>query len=435
MLGALALVLVPELGSQPWPFRTGEVEGRGPLGPLVRAADGEWDLGLIRSAALLAAVVVALAAAATLRLAAWPRWAAVAVTAAVVALLTVPAALLQVGLRDATEPWLHVNDSTYQIELAGDLILDGDNPYGHDYHGSGLERFYEAAGFEDDFPQVALEHFAYFPGTPLTAAAWRLLPSPLDDYRLFVLLATLAAGAAVLLIRAPLPWRLAAGAVVAANPLAVRAAWFGTADMPSILLVILALALVTRSRYVLAAACLAGAVLLKQFALVALPFLALMLVLRGADRRTLRDAAAVFAAVVVAGVLPFAVADPGALWDDTIAYGADTYRIVGYGLSGILLNLGVLDDRWGGYPFLPLVLLVWAPLTAWLLLQQRRARTLWVGAAGFAVSIFALLFLGRVLQTSYLLWPLVGVTLAMLLAASERERPSASVSPPPSSSA
>jgi hypothetical protein len=151
-----------------------------------------------------------------------------------------------------------------------------------------------------------------------------------------------------------------------------------------------------------------------------------MLVLRGADRRTQRNAAAVFAAVVVAGVLPFAIADPGALWDDTIAYGADTYRIVGYGLSGLLLNLGVLDDRWGPYPFLPLALLVWAPVTAWLLVSQWRARTMWAGMAGFAVSIFVLLFLGRVLQNSYLLWPLTAIALAGLLAAAERDEPSRS---------
>jgi hypothetical protein len=419
------LVLVPELGSQPWPFRPARVDPQGPLGPLVRAADREWDLGLIRSGALLAGVLVAIAAAATWRLVTWPRWAAVALTAAVVALLTVPATLLQIGLRDATDPWYFTNDSTYQIELAGDLILEGDNPYGRDYTGSGLERWYDAAGFRDDFPQVALNHFAYFPGTPLAAAAWRLLPEPFDDYRLLVLLTTLGALAAVLLIRAPFAWKLAAGAVVAANPLAVRAAWFGTADMPSILLLVLAFAFVTRSRYVVAAACLAGAVLLKQFALVALPFLALMLVLRGAHRSTLQRAGGAFAALVLAGVLPFAVADPGALWDDTIAYGAETYRIVGYGLAALLLNLGVLDDRWGPYPFLPLALLVWAPITAWLLLSQWRTRALWSGAAGFAVSIFVLLFLGRVLQNSYLLWPLVGIGLAAVLASAERsERPS-----------
>jgi hypothetical protein len=109
-LGVLVLVLVPELGSQPWPFRPERVDPQGPLGPLVRAADREWDLGLIRSAALLAGVLVAAAAALAWRVPRWPRWAAAALTLAVVGLLTAPATLLQIGLRDATEPWLFKND-------------------------------------------------------------------------------------------------------------------------------------------------------------------------------------------------------------------------------------------------------------------------------------------------------------------------------------
>ncbi len=43
-------------------------------------------------------------------------------------------------------PWFHTNDSTYQIELAGNLVRHGHNPYGHDYEGSGLERFYSRDG-------------------------------------------------------------------------------------------------------------------------------------------------------------------------------------------------------------------------------------------------------------------------------------------------
>src|SRR5207247_2315124 len=182
----------------------------GLLGPLVRAAHREWDLGIIRSAAVLAGLAVALAAAATWRFRSWPRWAGVALAAFVCALLLVPAVLLQVGLRDATDPWYHTNDSTYQIELAGDLVLHGHNPYGHDYPG-------------------------------------------------------------------PLEWRLAIGSVLAANPILVRGAWFGTADAPSLLALMLAFGLLSRGRFVWAAASLGAAVALKQFALVALPFFAVML--------------------------------------------------------------------------------------------------------------------------------------------------------------
>jgi hypothetical protein len=343
-------------------------------------------------------------------------------TALVAGLILLPAALLAAGLRDATDPWQFTNDSTYQIELAGEMVLDGDTPYGRDYGGTGLERFYPAAGFEGSPDrQVALTHFAYFPGTPLTAAAGRLLPRPLDDYRLFVLLATVAAAGIVLLFPGPLGWRLAGAAVVAANPLAVRAAWFGTADMPSLALVLLAFALAVRGRPTGAAAAIAGALLLKQFALVAVPFLAILLVTRGAPRRALLRATAAFAAVLLAGFLPFLIADPGALWDDTVAYGTGTYRIIGYGLAGLLVGAG-LAERDGDYPFTLLALLVWAPVTAWLLLGQIRSRAAWRAAAGFAVSIFVLLYLSRVLQNSYLVWPLVGGVAAFVLAAVERAR-------------
>jgi hypothetical protein len=421
VLGALVAVTVPELGSDAWPFRMIPADPEGILGPLVRAADEEWDLGFIRAAAILAGLVVAVATAVVLSVRAARPVLVGIVCALVVALLAVPATLLQVGLRDATHPWYHVNDSTYQIDLAGELVLDGKTPYGHDYRGSGLERWYPAVDADENVPRVALDHFAYFPGTALTAAAWRLLPGPLDDYRVFVLLCTLALFVAALLFDAPLPWKLAAGAALAANPLATRAAWFGTADAPSVLLTVLAFALVTRSRYVLAGASLGGAVLLKQFALAAVPFVAVAMLSRAVPRPVLYRAGAAFAVVLVAGILPFAIADPGALWDDTIAYGAQTYRIIGYGLAGILVEVGILEDRFGAYPFLPLAILVWLPLTAWLLWAQWQSRRLWVGAAGFAGSIFVLFYLGRVFQNSYLIWPLTALLVSCVLAASERD--------------
>jgi hypothetical protein len=416
-LGVLVGITMPDLGSGAWPFDPPSVDPRGILGALVRVADREWDLGILRSTAILAGLLVALAAAASWRFRTWPRWAAIGLAALVCAMLLVPAALLQVGLRDATAPWYFTNDSTYQIEIAGDLVLDGDSPYGHDYGDSGLENFYPAADDEEAaFDRAARHHFAYFPGTALTAAAWRVLPRPWDDYRLFVLLATLALLPAALLFPGPLQCRLAVGAALAANPLLVKGAWFGTADAPALLALVLAFAFVARGRPVWAGASLGVALALKQFALVALPFLVVMLVVARVPRRTLYQAGAAFGGVFLATVLPFLIADPGALWDDTIAYGADTYRIIGYGLAALLLNLGAIDDRFGYYPFVPLAILVWLPITAWLLWNQRRAGTAWAGAAGFSISMFVLLFLSRVFQSSYLVWPLTGIGLALLLA-------------------
>jgi hypothetical protein len=429
VLFALIAITLPELGSDPWRFRPGSVDPQGPLAPLVRAAGEEWDVGIARAAAFGAALLCG-AAAATLLVArrSWPRWAGIALVLAVGLLLAAPSTLLQLGLRDSTAPWFFTNDSTYQIELGGELLLDLDNPYGHDYRSSGLERFYTRDGSVSERVrerEVALEHFAYFPGTVVTAALWRLLPGPFDDYRLLVLLCNLGMLAAALAFRGPLAWRLALGALLVCNPIAVRSAWFGQNDAPSLLLLVLAFALVTRRRFAWAAAALAGAVLLKQFALVAAPFLALMIAKEGGS---VKRPAMAFGGVLAAGILPFLIADPAALYEDTVRYGAGTYRIVGYGLSAILVRIGIIDDREGAYPFALLALATWVPLTVWLLYAQRRAQELWVGAAAFAMSILWLMFIGRTFNNYYLVWPLTGAVIAGLMAvhsarAPDRPRP------------
>jgi hypothetical protein len=422
VLLAIVAVTLPELGSNPWPFRPASVDPQGPLAPLVRAAGEEWDVGIARAACFVAALVCGAAALTLFGRRSWSAWVGAGVALVVALLLLAPSTFLQVGLRDSTEPWFFTNDSTYQIELGGKLLLDGDDPYGHDFRGDGLERFYTFDGTVSQRVldrEVALRHYAYFPGTLMTAAAWRVLPQPFDDYRLFVLLCTVLTFFAALLFRAPLAWRLGIGAILVCNPIAVRSAWFGQNDAPSLLLLVLSFALVTRSRYGWAAASLAGAVLLKQFALVALPFIALMLVKRGLGRAELQRAGLVFAGVLALGILPFFLWDPGAFWDDTVKYGAGTYKIVGYGLSGILIRLHILADREGSYPFALFAVLLWLPLTVWLLMAQRRASEIWVGAAAFSISMLVLMFIGRTFNNYYLVWPMTGAAIAAVMAAGE----------------
>ncbi len=423
-LGALVIVNVPALGLDAWVFRTGPVHASGLFSSLVSAAHGRWDLGLLRSIAMLAGVLVAFLAAVVLALGRLRlRWAAACAVVVIVALV-LPAVALQAGLRQSTAPWFYTNDSTYQIEIAGTLLRQGTNPYGHDYGSSGLARFYSLDGTikpQIERRQVALHHFAYFPGTALAAAAWGALPRPLSDFRILVALCTLALFPAALLFPGRLGNRLALGAVLAANPLIVHGAWFGTADALSLLLVVCAFGLASRSRFSSAAAALGGAVLLKQFALVAVPFLFGMLLLK-ADWRRLKAPAIAFAAVVLAGLAPFFAAGPHVFWTDTVTYGTGTYRIIGYGLASLLLRAHVIGSRTGYYPFVPLALVVWLPVTIWLLWLQHRSRSLWTGAVGFSLSVFLLLFIARVFQTSYLVWPLTGGVIALLLNGSNGAR-------------
>jgi len=442
LLGVLLALIafnLPELGSDPWPFRPGTVDPTGILAPLVRAAGEEWDVGIARAACFLAGLAVALVAAWALRRRGdWPAWTGTALAVGVALALLLPSTLLQIGLRESTDPWFFTNDSTYQIEIAGDAILDGENPYGHDYRFSGMERFYSFDGSASERirqREVPLVHYAYFPGTAITSAVWRaIVPTPFDDYRVFILLATLGGLFAVLAFRGPLEWRLALGALVVANPIAVRSAWFGQNDAPALTLTILAFALATRGRFRWAAAALAGAVLFKQFALIALPFLALMLIKQKVPRPELKRAAAVFAAVLAAAILPFLIASPSAFWEDTVEFGAGTYKIVGYGLSAMLIRAGILDDRSGTYPFALIALLTWLPLTAYLLVQVHRAHDLWTAAAAFTISILVLLFIGRTFNNYYLVWPFTGAVIAAAIAAWEHSRIRARQPPPETAS-
>jgi uncharacterized membrane protein len=141
--------------------------------------------------------------------------------------------------------------------------------------------------------------------------------------------------------------------------------------------------------------------------------------LAGDAGRELLRCGAIFLAVVAVACLPFIAADPAAFWEDTVEFGAGTYKIVGYGLSAMLIRAGILDDRDGTYPFAPIALLTWLPLTAYLLLQVHRARALWPAAAAFAISILTLLFIGRTFNNYYLVWPLTGAVIAAAIASWE----------------
>jgi uncharacterized membrane protein len=151
------------------------------------------------------------------------------------------------------------------------------------------------------------------------------------------------------------------------------------------------------------------------------------------DRAALKRAVGVFLGVLLVGILPFFIADPGGFLDDAVIYGAGTYRIVGYGLSALLIHADVLDDRYGPYPFVWLALLVWLPITIWLLLNQYRSRELWLGAAAFTISMFVLLWLGRTFNQPYMLWPLAGVLLTGLMVGAERAGLPTEARPPPRS--
>ena len=113
--------------------------------------------------------------------------------------------------------------------------------------------------------------------------------------------------------------------------------------------------------------------------------------------------------------MPFLLWGPSAFIDDTLVYGTSAYRIVGYGLSGILVDLHVVE-RDGSYPFILLALVTWLPLTLLALRRQWLAPAPWRAALGFALSFLILAWIARYFQTSGFVYPLAGLLVAAAIA-------------------
>jgi len=319
-----------------------------------------------------------------------------------------------------------IGDGAYQIQLARNVLMRGVDPYGFDYSGSGLER----APWGQPFPNPALHHLDYWPGTiaiPLPLqAAYQLLFGWWDE-RIWLLVA----GAAVfVLLRWLLPGTAGRTAAIAffLIPGHSLLAVLGDNDLPMIALLLAAALAITRRRFLPAAIVIGLAIATKQTALIALPVLVSWGVANGMTWRPFFRSAGFAVLTVLVVFLPFIAWNAPAFMRDTIIYnlgsGTDAYPIQGMGLSSWLLQAGIIHGSRDAFPFfliqLPLVTAAW--IFAWRWLIQHRLpgdAILWMGAA-----FFVFLFTNRFAQPTYLL---LGVELVLvgLLARLTSARPKA----------
>jgi hypothetical protein len=359
--------------------------------------------------ALLAGLLVILIAASLLE----PRLKEAAAAGAVVTLYGLPivGAIARWHLVPGTTTL--IGDGAYQIQLARNLLMRGVDPYGFDYTGTGLER----APWGQPFPNPALHHLDYWPGTivlPLPIQALFQFVAGWWDERIWLLLA----GAAVfLLLRWLLPGTAGRMAAVAFFLLPGHSllAVLGDNDLPMIGLLLAATLAMTRRRLLPAAILIGLAIATKQTALIALPVLVAFSFAHGVSWRTLPRYASLAALTMAALLAPFIAWNASAFVRDTVLYnvgsGVEAYPIQGIGLSTWLLQAGIIHGPRDAFPFLviqlPLVLAVWVLGWRWLL-QHRLAgdAIFWMGLA-----FFVFLFTNRFAQPTYVL---LGVELILV---------------------
>lgn len=309
-----------------------------------------------------------------------------------------------------------IGDGAYQMQLSRNVLLRGVDPYGFNYDGTGMEH----APWGQPFPNPALHHLDYWPGTVV-------LPLPVQagfhalfgwwDERIWLLLA--AAAIWVLLGRlAPGPVGRMAAIVFFLIPGHSLLALLGDNDLPMVALLLGATLAIGRRRWLIAGTLLGLAIATKQTALIALPVLAADAIAQGVDRRAFFKAVGVASAVVAVLFAPFLVWNAPAFVSDTILFnfggGSETYPIQGIGLSALLLRAGIIHGARDAFPFLfiqlPLVLAAW--IAGWRWLQRHRLvgdSVLFTG-----IAFFAFLFANRFAQPTYLLMG-VDLTLAGLI--------------------
>jgi hypothetical protein len=306
-----------------------------------------------------------------------------------------------------------IGDGAYQIQLARNVLMRGVDPYGFDYTGTGLER----APWGQSFPNPALHHLDYWPGTiaiPLPIqAAFQWLFGWWDE-RIWLLMA----GAAVfMLLRWLLPGPAGRMAAIAffLIPGHSLLAVLGDNDLPMIALLLAAALAIARGRFLPAAILIGLAIATKQTALIALPVLVAWGLGNGMTWRSFTRSAGFAVLTVLVVVAPFIAWNAPAFVRDTILYnvgsGTEAYPIQGIGLSSWLLRAGIIHGSRDAFPFLliqlPLVIAAWVLAWRWLIHHRLLGDAiLWMG-----IAFFVFLFTNRFAQPTYVL---LGVELIMV---------------------
>jgi hypothetical protein len=316
------------------------------------------------------------------------------------------------ALRSLSTPAQFAHDGgVLMSDLAVRWLLEGTNVYQQDWRTTWVVAAYPNG--------PGLSHYPYLPFAFVPAAPLYLLTTTLwgwYDHRLFYLIAYLAMLAATPWIAPTRSGRLALAAVVALNPVLANDLIYGYNDMLLLALVVLALAAYRTDHTTLGGIAIGLAAATKGTVWPLLPFLALYL-WRGRrlalDGNLLRPLVPVAISALLF-IVPFAMWDARALYEDTVLYNAgaplpDGLPIKGWGAATYVVALGWVDDLFAPFPFGLVALVVAGPLLVALLVRQWRHNTLAAAFAHFGVFSIVFLYFSRTMNPNYL-----GFALAML---------------------
>lgn len=125
-------------------------------------------------------------------------------------------------------------------------------------------------------------------------------------------------------------------------------------------------------------------------------------------------------------IIPFVLWNPKAFWTDIWLYpngGVDTnVAISGYGLSELLINLGLIKNRLDYFPFYIPQVLICLPLIIILFTWQKRKNTVGQLLFNYTVLLFPLWYLSRIFHANYMAYISMLIILTYFVAKNENSK-------------
>ncbi|MDP3940891.1 MAG: glycosyltransferase family 87 protein, partial [bacterium] len=308
-------------------------------------------------------------------------------------------------VRHQTAPIYMIHDIIIQQEVAIRYVLHGKNPYKETYFGTPLEQWH----YDEKEVNPALYHFVMEPFYLLFAIPFYFVSNILFGYfdarmpllfLFFIVLST-----ASLLVKEQEKKRLFL-LLLAFHPSMLPYTLEGRSDMFMYAFLLVGWALLFWKKEFLSGISLGLACAVKQSAWPFIPFYAAYVFYKKRSLRKTIISLAPFLITFVIVTLPFLLWDPKNFYESTIAYlsgsTAHSYPISGYGLGSVLLQLGVIKDKFAYYPFVIWQIVVCLPLLVvflWFLRSHLTVRNMIVS---YALFLFIFWYMSRYFNNSHI---------------------------------
>lgn len=333
------------------------------------------------------------------------------------------------ALRHVALPSQFAHDGgVLMAEQAVKWLLEGKNVYEQDFRGTLVTEAYPDGPGTSHYPYLP---FAFVPSVPVylvTMNLWGWF-----DERIIYLIAFGAILALAPFIARERGDKLALLALLGLNPVLANDMIYGFNDMLVVGLMVAAAASYRMRAFWLGSVFVGLAAATKGTVWAILPFVVLFL-WQGRHRRLWELAKPLIPLTVAAAIfiLPFAIWNLPAMYEDTISYNSgaaikDGLPIKGWGLAAFVVATGQVTDLFAPYSFAIFEALFALPVIIALLWRQWRSNTLAALFANFGISLFLVAYFSRTMNPNY-----IGFALAMLAIGFfgvQRPEPEAAVKP------